>query len=338
MKPISIIGGGLAGLGLGIALRRRGVPVTLSDAGSYPRHRVCGEFIAGIRRPTLEHLGIDVLVSDATPLIHTTWYIGNRLRRRDRLPRPALSISRHVLDHRLAQRLMELGGRLHTRRRVRENADSTGTVWTTGRTAEATDWMGLKLHCFHLAVTGDLEVHLGRFGYVGASPVGNGRCNVCGLFRKRPEIRAAKSEMLSAYLRACGLTSLSDRLDHAERDPESACGVAAMSFSKSPRRSARLCLGDRYTAIPPFTGNGMSMALEAASAATGPVIHYATGKQDWTKTVADINLDLARRFRLRLAVSRAIHPLLYHPSYQRILVCLSNLGILPFRGLFRSMH
>jgi 2-polyprenyl-6-methoxyphenol hydroxylase-like FAD-dependent oxidoreductase len=44
-KPITIVGGGLAGLTLGIGLRRRGVPTTLWEAGHYPRHRVCGEFI-----------------------------------------------------------------------------------------------------------------------------------------------------------------------------------------------------------------------------------------------------------------------------------------------------
>jgi 2-polyprenyl-6-methoxyphenol hydroxylase-like FAD-dependent oxidoreductase len=46
-KPIQIVGGGLAGLTLGIALRKKEIPVTLFEAGNYPRHRVCGEFISG---------------------------------------------------------------------------------------------------------------------------------------------------------------------------------------------------------------------------------------------------------------------------------------------------
>ena len=46
MRAVTIIGGGLAGLTLGIGLRQRGVPVTISEAGDYPRHRVCGEFIS----------------------------------------------------------------------------------------------------------------------------------------------------------------------------------------------------------------------------------------------------------------------------------------------------
>ena len=56
--PITIVGGGLAGLTLGVALRQRDVPVTLYEAGSYPRHRVCGEFICGRGIDVLHTLGL----------------------------------------------------------------------------------------------------------------------------------------------------------------------------------------------------------------------------------------------------------------------------------------
>ena len=54
LKPITIVGGGLAGLTLGIGLRQRGVPVKILEAGSYPRQRVCGEFISGNGQAVLE--------------------------------------------------------------------------------------------------------------------------------------------------------------------------------------------------------------------------------------------------------------------------------------------
>ena len=57
-NPITIAGGGLAGLSLGIALQSRGVTVTLHEASTYPRHRVCGEFISGVSEETLETMGI----------------------------------------------------------------------------------------------------------------------------------------------------------------------------------------------------------------------------------------------------------------------------------------
>jgi 2-polyprenyl-6-methoxyphenol hydroxylase-like FAD-dependent oxidoreductase len=57
-KPITIVGGGLAGLTLGIALRKREIPVTVFETGNYPRHRVCGEFISGRGLEILDIFGL----------------------------------------------------------------------------------------------------------------------------------------------------------------------------------------------------------------------------------------------------------------------------------------
>ena len=48
MRKIEIIGGGLSGLSLGLSLLRRGVAVRIIESGSYPRHKVCGEFVCGV--------------------------------------------------------------------------------------------------------------------------------------------------------------------------------------------------------------------------------------------------------------------------------------------------
>ena len=58
VKPITIVGGGLAGLALGVALRRNDVPVSVIEAGHYPRHRVCGEFISGEGLRVLDGLAV----------------------------------------------------------------------------------------------------------------------------------------------------------------------------------------------------------------------------------------------------------------------------------------
>jgi hypothetical protein len=55
---VTIVGGGLAGLTLGIGLRQRGVPITVWEARRYPRHRVCGEFISGGGQSSLARLGL----------------------------------------------------------------------------------------------------------------------------------------------------------------------------------------------------------------------------------------------------------------------------------------
>jgi 2-polyprenyl-6-methoxyphenol hydroxylase-like FAD-dependent oxidoreductase len=64
-KRIAIVGGGLAGLTLGIALRQREVAVTICEAGHYPRHRVCGEFISGRGQATLARLGMNNFINES---------------------------------------------------------------------------------------------------------------------------------------------------------------------------------------------------------------------------------------------------------------------------------
>ena len=43
---VAIIGGGIAGLALSIDLKKRGNSVVVIEKGSYPRHKVCGEYIS----------------------------------------------------------------------------------------------------------------------------------------------------------------------------------------------------------------------------------------------------------------------------------------------------
>ncbi len=113
MKPVTILGGGLAGLSLGIALRTRGVPVVIHESTRYPRHRVCGEFISGIEDSDLDQLGILGDLADARILMTTSWRNreGNEICRFN-LPDAARGISRHRLDLRLAKRFEACGGEL----------------------------------------------------------------------------------------------------------------------------------------------------------------------------------------------------------------------------------
>ena len=110
MNTVTIAGGGLAGLSLGIALRNHDVPVRLIEAGSYPRHRVCGEFISGVSDGELQSLGIADLFQEAQRHRGTSWHEGDRELLRASLPDDARGLSRYRLDALLAQRLTALGG------------------------------------------------------------------------------------------------------------------------------------------------------------------------------------------------------------------------------------
>ena len=57
---IVVLGGGPAGLAAATALVRAGRAVTVHEAGAYPRHRVCGEFLSPDAAPGLASIGLDL--------------------------------------------------------------------------------------------------------------------------------------------------------------------------------------------------------------------------------------------------------------------------------------
>lgn len=57
-EDVLIIGGGLAGLAAAIHLSKKKLQVTLIEKSSYPRHKVCGEYISNEILPYLKWLGI----------------------------------------------------------------------------------------------------------------------------------------------------------------------------------------------------------------------------------------------------------------------------------------
>lgn len=94
-KRVTIVGGGLAGLTLGIGLRQRGVPVIVCEAGRYPRHRVCGEFISGRGQATLARFGLldGLLEAGAGTARSTAFFAGNHRVAKHPLPEAALCVS-----------------------------------------------------------------------------------------------------------------------------------------------------------------------------------------------------------------------------------------------------
>jgi 2-polyprenyl-6-methoxyphenol hydroxylase-like FAD-dependent oxidoreductase len=336
-RPIEIVGGGLAGLALGLALRRSEVPVTVLEAGKYPRHRVCGEFISGLSEETIDRLGLGGILDGALSHSRVAWFIRERLARTQTLPSPALGLSRYALDARLAQAFAAAGGALQTGVRVAEPTSAAGRVVATGRRRSRSPWIGLKVHARGLALASDLELHLGEDAYVGLSGVENGRVNICGFFRRRA-MDARGWAVLPAYLRSSGLTALAARIEQAAIDTESFCAVAALAVDRAVGRRRFACLGDACAMTPPFTGNGMAMAFQSAETALGPLTAYSRGDATWADTTARIHSRLRDRFRLRLASASVLHPYLLRPPRQRWLAALNRARVLPIRTFFALLH
>ncbi|HEX9782358.1 MAG TPA: hypothetical protein VGA56_06440, partial [Opitutaceae bacterium] len=321
---------------LGRALLKQGVPVVVHEAQDYPRHRVCGEFICGLQDATIARLGLAPFFADASRYRTMAWHWKEKLLSENWLPSPAIGVSRHALDHRLACDFSQHGGDLRTGSRVNASDLRPGRVWATGRRAGAGEWIGLKVHCRGLVPVADLEFHLGRGAYVGASAVEDGAVNVCGLFRRRSDIRAPAASLLPAYLRGCDMWTLADRVE-STAIPGTHAAVAAVNFDRFPPDDRPL-VGDAFAMIPPFTGDGMAMAFEGADLATEPMAGYSRGRLAWDRAAELVRRRLHTRFRRRLALAGILQRFLIGAKGQACLAVAARGGFLPFRVLFQWLH
>ncbi len=335
--PVEIVGGGLSGLALGLALRRKGVPVTIFEAHHYPRHRVCGEFISGLDERTTAALGMDEFLSDASPHRSVTYYLRGRPLRPFSLPHAALGISRHTLDARLAEAFVAAGGALKTQVRVAGEEAPPGRVFAAGRKRQGPFWVGLKVHVGDLELVNDFEVHLGERCYVGLSRIEDGDINVCGIFA--PQVHAKQGvEILFSYLEGAGLTALAGRIRGARPDPSSFCSTAATLGDRSIPHSDNVRVGDACATIPPYTGNGLAMALQGAGLAVDPLLAYSAGEAGWAETARAIGSAQRSRFRRRLALASLLHPFFIERRRQRCLAAVVGSGLVPFSAFYAALR
>jgi flavin-dependent dehydrogenase len=66
---VAIIGGGIAGLSLSIDMKKRGYKVIVIEKGTYPRHKVCGEYISMESHNYLQNI---------CPCFNYDWFADNK--------------------------------------------------------------------------------------------------------------------------------------------------------------------------------------------------------------------------------------------------------------------
>ncbi len=321
-KPITIVGGGLAGLTLGVGLRRHDIPVTVCEAGRYPRHRVCGEFISGQGQQGLTRLGLrEALVRAGAATARTAAFFSTHARSAVRpLPAPALCLSRFTLDALLAQHFRRCGGDLRENQPWRANYFGDGVVRANGRRPQPVDqglrWFGLKVHARNVPLAADLEMHVLPNGYVGLCRLKDEKVNICGLFR-RPAAAGAGPQRWQDMLRGDADSPLRERLAAAHWDEASFCSVAGLCLR--PRRASvglECCLGDALTMIAPVTGNGMSLAFESAELAIEPLAAYSRGETTWQEARRRVARACDNRFARRLTWARGLQWMMFAPGLQ----------------------
>jgi flavin-dependent dehydrogenase len=303
-----VVGGGLAGLAAGIAAARRGVRVAVCEAASFGRDKVCGEFLSpevGVDLADL--LGPD-WVSDlgAVPLRTALITSPRGARVAFDLPGPpAHALTRRALERNLAARARAAGAELFDHAPVRDLRPAPeGLRYSAGpreglasaavlafgkrspldaplalpRAARPGAFAALKAYFSATpgALEADIELHLIRGGYVGLCPVEGGRIGLCALLDS-----PGPGRWPGLIERLTGNSALDARLARLGDPLSPVRGLARFGFG--PQRIAQaageqalplLFTGDAARMMPPFTGDGIAVALRsgrlAATAAAGP--------------------------------------------------------------------
>jgi len=323
-KPIQVTGGGLAGLTLGIALRKKEIPATVFEAGNYPRHRVCGEFISGCGLEILEQSGLKGKFFDAGAIWaeSAAFFVGRSNSPVRKLPSPSICLSRLIMDALLADEFQKLGGELRTEARLQNNFGE-GVVRASGRRIQTKEngwrWFGLKAHAKNVSLAADLELHITENGYVGLCRLANDETNVCGLFRRNGENHFPKDSF--DLLRGDSGTILQQRLVHARFDENSFCSVAGLSLRPHHASDeSECCIGDALTMIPPFTGNGMSLAFESAQLAVEPLAAFSRGEMSWQQAQQTIARLCDETFSRRLRWAKWLQRAMFSPALRNVLL------------------
>ena len=97
-------------------------------------------------------------------------------------------------------------------------------------------------------------------------------------------------------------------------------------------------IGDAASMIPPFTGNGMSMAFQSAECALQPALDYTTGGKAWLEAAAASSARQRARFKRRLATATVLHHFLMNRTAMRITRALARRKMMPFGTLLRLVR
>jgi flavin-dependent dehydrogenase len=297
-EEVLIVGGGVAGCAVSIALARKGRSVTLIEREPAPRHKVCGEFLSGEALQDLHALGIDVASLGAVPIDCVRLAAAKRAAEAP-LPFPAASLTRRTLDTALIAEAVAAGVRVERGRSVlsldRTKADGWQATLKDGTAFEAPtvflatgkhdlrghprpkdphQWVAFKMY-FRLnpAQTAELagasELMLYPGGYGGIQPVEGGIANFCCVVQQWHLARVGHrwETLLARMQKDC--PHLAMRLDGA--DPLLAKPIAVShipyGYLRRTTEDGLYCIGDQAAVIPSFTGDGISIALHTARGA-----------------------------------------------------------------------
>ena len=298
---IIVVGGGLAGLSSAIHLSKQHLSVLVIEKNSYPKHKVCGEYISNEVLPYLEFLGIDVFQLGAKKIDEFQLSTTKNILISATLPLGGFGISRYCLDNAMAKKALENGTAIlqDTVEDIQFRSDeftvntknnqlfkSKMVIGAYGKRANLdvklkrqfiknkSPYLAVKIH-----VKGDfpenvVALHNFEGGYCGVSKVENDSINLCYItnfnaFKRYKDIKEFQQKVL---FKNQFLKHIFNQSIPVFKQPLT---ISQISFeAKKPIENHILMCGDTAALIHPLCGNGMSMAIQSAQMASNLIIAY----------------------------------------------------------------
>jgi len=278
--PFVIIGGGTAGLSAAIRLTELGEQPLLIEGGSYPSHKVCGEFLSPECLPVLQKWKIHPL-----PISKALFKTSTR-QLEFPFPLSAGGLSHFALDLALLDYAMQSGAHIRMQTRVRafhpkqypdeehqielasgEIVKAFHVIIATGRIPHPAIqtprmvYMGFKAHFKNIA-TDCLEMFLCPGAYLGIAPIENQCFNVACLADLRRVQQRGTPGLFLDYLIANN-RSLKARLAPGVNlfDRWMTAELPSFGMRQTPNWLDTYFIGDAALSIPPACGDGLSMAI-----------------------------------------------------------------------------
>jgi len=354
MRDVVVIGAGLAGSGIAAALAQQGWDVLLIERDSFPRHKVCGEFLSPEAQASLHALGLYEAVAalDPCPVTNVRLVTQNGAVVEATLPGKAWGLSRYAMDGALATAAQMHGAELWTNMAVKRympegdgfivqlrdgaaqrSVQTRAVIAACGRHTQTglppkpraldrrKQAVGVKCHYDQISMPAQVELFMFPGGYAGVNAVEGGRINVCLLAAYDAFAQAGKNVESMIATAAAANPGLAQRLAGGRALAETAVAVAPVDTGRPPAPwDGIACVGDTAAMIPPLCGDGMAMALRSAQLCAPFAHDYLRGTLSlaaWQTKYSDL---WHAEFNARLRTGRWLQSLLNRPVAAELLV------------------
>jgi flavin-dependent dehydrogenase len=352
---VLIIGGGLAGLTSAIHLTKMGCKVIVIEKNSYPKHKVCGEYISNEVLPYFEWLHVDIEALKPTHISTLQFSSDSGRTIKTQLPLGGFGISRFILDEFLYRKALSQNGEI-LEDQVNEVVFkddffeiylASGKILTSkvvlggfGKRSnldikmkrnfieQKSPWLGVKSHYqgeFDETVVG---LHNFKGGYCGISKVENNLLNICYLtnfksFKKFKNIEEFQGKVVAQN------PHLKNILENSTTVFEKPLTISQICFEKKKNVEDHiLMMGDTAGLIHPLCGNGMAMAIHSAKLASEQAIEFLNANISREQMEQKYTLNWNKNFKRRLWYGRILGSTFEHSKRSEVLTNL--ITYLPF--------